>query len=123
MFAETLGEWVEQSGRQEEAEKSVMELCHVSAMVQMVQSERAEDVAKSATYVVKAKRGIVTFTKCDNAVDKLQALLCVSGRNLDPEKIVHGFFQGRMPVAELMVTEGREREGVMRLGGMGVPSR
>jgi len=78
-----------------------MELGHMSALVHMVQSERAEDVANSKLYMVKAKRGIVTFTKCDGEVARSKSGVRVSGRNLDPVKLVSILFEGRKPIPEL----------------------
>jgi hypothetical protein len=81
-----------------------MELGHLSAIVRMVQSERAEDAGKVCFYVVKAKRGIVTFTKCEGDTARLQTGMRVSGRNIKPEKLVPAFFLGRKPLPEPKVS-------------------
>ena len=78
----------------------MMELNHVSAVVNMVQSERPEEAANSKFYVVKAKRGIVTFTKCDGDGAQVVPSMRVSGRNLQAEKLIVSFFQGRKPIPE-----------------------
>lgn len=98
--AETLGRYVE-----EERSRNVtmMELSHVSAIVNMVQSDRPEDAGNMQMYIVKAKRGIVTFTKCAGDLAQAQAAMRVSGRNLNAEKLVTSFFQGRKPIPELKV--------------------
>lgn len=83
-----------------------MDLSHLSALVRMVQSERPEDAAKSSLYVVKAKRGMVTFTKCD-ATDATHVqpapAMRVSGRNVKADTVVTAFFQGRRPIPEAKV--------------------
>jgi hypothetical protein len=99
--AETLGRFV-QEGRSRGA--GAMELGHLSAIVRMVQSERAEDAGKVCFYVVKAKRGIVTFTKCEGDTARLQTGMRVSGRNIKPEKLVPAFFLGRKPLPEPKVS-------------------
>merc|ERR1712216_248722 len=77
-----------------------MELSHVSAIVNMVQSDRPEDAGNSQMYIVKAKRGIVTFTKCVSDLAQVQTAMRVSGRNLSAQKLVTSFFQGRKPIPE-----------------------
>ena len=79
-----------------------MDLSHVSALVHMVQSERPEDAAKSSLYVVKAKRGMVTFTKCD-ATNAPAPAMRVSGRNVKADTVVTAFFKGRRPIPEAKV--------------------
>jgi small ligand-binding sensory domain FIST len=79
----------------------MMELNHVSAIVNMVQTDHPEDAANSQLYVVKAKRGIVTFTKCaGDLAHEVHTGMRVSGRNLNAEKLVTSFFQGRKPIPE-----------------------
>ena len=81
----------------------MMELNHLSAVVNMVQSERPDDTANSKFYVVKAKRGMVTFTKCDGDGAQVEPSIRVSGRNLEAEKLIITFFQGRKPIPEPQV--------------------
>jgi len=83
---------------------SMMEISHVKAIVRMVQSERPEDLEKISTYVVKAKRGTVTFTKCDAE----EWSVTVSGRNLHAEKFVVGLFDGRRPIKEVLKQRGHK---------------